>query len=262
MPLLPRRRADAVAIDQPEGVPGVVVGELDGDRPTHGVAEHDDRAGLDLVQDGHDLIGQHLHRHVVPVERIASAESGQAGVDDTPAELFGQTRALPPVHAATGEVAVDVDGPDRRGTRAVGPMGPDVVGDGELQQATLDPHGAGPHADRRVLADLAHVLVTDDAQAVRGVTGVGQLDRGGPVGRRHEGAGNLQLVHRLGRRAASWKSQPHVDTSVTRRPGRRNHPIPTDPLRLRPTVPDPVPGPHGRARAAGPAGCDAWGRER
>ena len=141
VPLLPRRRADAVAIDQPEGVPGVVVDELDGDRPAHGVAEHDDRAGLDLVQHGHDLIGQHLHRHVVPVERIAPAESGQAGVDDPPAELFGQAGALPPVHAAAGEVAVDVDGPDRRGARAVGPMGPDVVGHGELQQAPLDPHG-------------------------------------------------------------------------------------------------------------------------
>ena len=46
---LPGRGAHAVAIDQPEGVPRVVVGELDGDRAAHGVAEHHDRAGLHLA---------------------------------------------------------------------------------------------------------------------------------------------------------------------------------------------------------------------
>ena len=94
---------------------------------------------------------------------------GQARVDDAPAELLGEARALPPVHAAAGEVAVDVDRPHRRRAGAVGAVGVDVVRDGEAEAAALDHHRARDHADGRGLADLADVLVPDDAEAVRGV---------------------------------------------------------------------------------------------
>ena len=83
--------------------------------------EQDGRARIDLVRDSHDLVGQALHGDVLPLEGVAPAETGQARVDDAPAELLGQAGALPPVHAAAGEVAVDVDGPDGG---VPGPSGP------------------------------------------------------------------------------------------------------------------------------------------
>ena len=73
--LLPRRRADAVAVDDAERAPRVVVRELHGHRAAHGVAEQHDRAGLDLVHDRHHLVGQVLHGDVLPLERVAAAEA-------------------------------------------------------------------------------------------------------------------------------------------------------------------------------------------
>ena len=140
--VLPGRGADAVSVDQPKGAPRVVVRELDGDGTAHRVPHEDGRSRIHLVHDGHDLIGQVLNGDVLPFERIAAAESGQAGVDDPPAELLGQAGTLAPVHAAPGEEAVDVDGPDRWRARTVGTVRIDVVGNGEAQTVTVHHDGA------------------------------------------------------------------------------------------------------------------------
>ena len=216
-----------------------------------------DRAGIDLVHDGHDLVGQALHGDVLPLERVAAAETGQARVDDAPAQLFGQARALTPVHAAAGEVAVDVHRPDGRGPGAVGPVGVDVVRDGEAQAPALHHHGARDHADGRGLADLAHVLVPHDAEPVGGVAGVDQLDRGGTVGGGDDGAGDLQGVVGLGRRRSlDLKNRTAIRHSG---PARHLARCPPRPLSDRapppPTVSDSGRRPcdsrvHGAARAA------------
>jgi hypothetical protein len=53
----------------------------------------------------------------------------------------------------------------------------DIVGDGKAEAATLDHDRTRDHANGRLLADLADVLVADDAEAVGELTGIGQLDR-------------------------------------------------------------------------------------
>ena len=255
--LLPRRRAHAVAVDHPDGAPRVVVRELHGDGAAHGVAEQDGRAGVDLVHDGHDLVGQALHGDVLPLERVAAAEPGQARVDDAPAQLLGQARALAPVHAAAGEVAVDVDRPDGRGPGAVGPVGVDVVGDGEAQAPALHHHGAGDHPDGRGLADLAGVLVPHDAEAVGGVAGVDQLDGGGAVGGGDDGAGDLQGVVGLGRLLRPEKPNRHA-TLQSRADLARCSPLPAnDPGPRSPRYPTAGRRPATRA-CSGPSGLRRW----
>ena len=69
-----------------------------------------------------------LDGDLVPPEGVAAPEAREAGVDHPPPEPFGQPGALPPVHRAPGEVAVDADRPDRRATRAFGSEGFLVVG--------------------------------------------------------------------------------------------------------------------------------------
>src|ERR1019366_3438403 len=142
-------------------------------------------------------------------QRIAAPEAGQAGVDDPPAKLFGEAGAFTPVHAASGEVAVDIDGPDRRGAGTIGPVGVHIVRDGELQQASLDAERTRHHADRRCLSHLALVLIPDHAETERWAARIGQFHRREAVRRRHDGARNLQPVHCLGHRLASWKTQSH-----------------------------------------------------
>ena len=85
---------------------------------------------------------------------------------------------------------------------AVGTVRVDVVRHGEAQPVTVHHDGAGDHPDGRALADLAGVLIAHDAEAVRGVAGVDQGDRGGAVRGSDDGAGDLQLI--VGRRAAAF----------------------------------------------------------
>ena len=139
MTVFPCRGGHAVAVDDAESLAGMVVAVLDRHRSAHGVTEHDRRSAAEVVEDQLDLGSQGRHRHLVPLQRVASPEARQARVDDPPSHLLGQAGALPPVHTATSEVAVNVDRPDRRAARTVGAVGVLVVRHGELQAPPVHP---------------------------------------------------------------------------------------------------------------------------